>query len=92
LSIALYILMTLNRGRHWLLRRLCPRVQPYGVDDNTALDALAELRAHTRQRIEALCRQVNAITEASQLTTHDCGFRRNGAAGPKVLAHRFRSF
>jgi DnaK suppressor protein len=71
LSIALYILMTLNRGRHWLLRRLGPRVQPYGVDDNTALDALAELRAHTRQRIEALCRQVNAITEASQLTTHD---------------------
>ena len=42
-----------------------------GVDDNTVLDTLAELRADTRRRIEAQRRQVNAITEASQLTTHD---------------------
>ncbi len=41
------------------------------MDDKTVLDALAELRAHTRQRTEALCQQVNAITDASQFTTHD---------------------
>jgi RNA polymerase-binding transcription factor len=42
-----------------------------GVDDSTVLGALAELRADTRRRIDALRRQVDVITEASALTTHD---------------------
>ena len=41
------------------------------VDDRQAFDALAGTRRVTVQRIEAMGRQVRAITEASELTTHD---------------------
>ena len=67
------------------------------MDDSTVLGTLAELRAEMRRRIEALRRQVDAITEASRFTTHDdehdpegatVGFERAQAQGLLAAACR----
>jgi RNA polymerase-binding transcription factor DksA len=67
------------------------------MGEGAAWRRLGELRSHTLERIEAMRRQVDAIVEASEFTTHDdehdpegatVGFERAQALGLLAGARR----
>jgi Ca-activated chloride channel family protein len=64
------------------------------TDHDQAIRAIQTLKlAESTATGDALAAALNAIDEVNLLIPGGgCGFRRNGAAGPKVLAHWFRSF